>query len=545
MPRLRSSPRAPISHLAFAGLLLLLLGLVFATFPDYGMTTDEGVQQRYGNRLVRFYATLGADDSALWQNNLYYYGGLFELLAQGARRLSPWGMYETRHLVNALFGILGVLAAWGLGSRLAGATGGLLSALFLALTPRFYGDWFANPKDLPFASLYALAAWAILAAADTLPRLGGRQVIVTGVAIGAAAAVRVPGIVLIAWAALLWLGSLALAQGAASADRKITGRAWVRTGMALFATSALAWVVMIATWPWGLVKPFRNPLLAFQKFSNFWDVVTILYEGRPVLRRDLPRDYVLRMLTLTLPELYPLAFLLGTVGVVLLLRKRRLAAPRLFAVAWLASLAAGPLAWMIVRHTPLYNGVRHVLFLLPVLAVLAGVSVAAFVRARPGRLALAAAALALGASAVVTVVDMVQLHPYQYVYFNRSLAGGLPGAVGRYETDYWCASFKEGLEWMVREYRPASVGPIRVWGRPCAGDPLRYYLGRIDTDQRFEPDAYPPHLQLVTTTTVDQPPAHGRVLHTVLRQGAPLLRLIEVEAPPSGDTGTGPPEGGP
>ena len=118
---------------------------------------------------------------------------------------------------------------------------------------------------------------------------------------------------------------------------------------------------------------------------------------------------------------------------------------RLLAGAWLASLAAGPIVWMIGADMPLYNGLRHVLFLLPVLAVLAGVSVTSFVRARPGRLALTAAALALGASAVVTIVDMVQLHPYQYVYFNRSVAGGLPGAVGRYETDYWCASFKEGL----------------------------------------------------------------------------------------------------
>ncbi|MBN2489800.1 MAG: hypothetical protein JXQ29_03000 [Planctomycetes bacterium] len=36
------------------------------------------------------------------------------------------------------------------------------------------------------------------------------------------------------------------------------------------------------------------------------------------------------------------------------------------------------------------------------------------------------------------------LHPLQYVYFNR-LVGGLAGAAGRYDSDYWCASFREAV----------------------------------------------------------------------------------------------------
>ncbi len=524
--------------LAFAVLVLLLLVLVFATFLDYGMTTDEGVQNRYGNRLVRFYATLGADDSALWQNNLYYYGGLFELLAQGARRLSPWGVYETRHLVNALFGILGVVAAWGVGSRLAGPVGGLASALFLVLTPRFYGDWFANPKDLPFASLFLLAAWAILAAADRLPRLGRREVILTGVAIGAAAAVRVAGIVLIAWAALLWVGCLGLDRLGRSERRVIAWRDWARVGAALITVLALAWAVMIAFWPWGLVRPLRHPLLAFQKFSSFWDLVSILFEGRLVLARDLPHDYVPRMLALTLPELYPLAFLLGAIGLARLLWRRRLSGRQVLTGVWLVSLAAGPLAWMILRHTPLYNGVRHVLFLLAVLAVLAGVSVASFVRSRPGRAALTVAALALGAAAVTTLVDMIQLHPYQYVYFNRSFAGGLRGAVGRYETDYWCASFKEGIAWMLREYKPPGEGLVNVKGL-CAGELVWYELERSELGRRFKYDGRPLHVVLVTTAIGDHKRIRGRVLHTVSRQGAPLMQVIEIRSPTGAGRDTG------
>jgi hypothetical protein len=37
---------------------------------------------------------------------------------------------------------------------------------------------------------------------------------------------------------------------------------------------------------------------------------------------------------------------------------------------------------------------------------------------------------------------MVQLHPYQYLYFNR-MSGGLQAAATQYETDYYAHSFKE------------------------------------------------------------------------------------------------------
>src|SRR5512132_3377102 len=137
-----------------AVLLVVLLALVATTFLDYGITADEGVQQRYGRRIVRWYATLGHDRAATEANNLFLYGGAFELVVQAAEAFSPLGVYDTRHLVNALFGVAGIAGAWGLGRLLGGPPAGFLSALFLALTPGYYGHCFANPKDIPFAALY-------------------------------------------------------------------------------------------------------------------------------------------------------------------------------------------------------------------------------------------------------------------------------------------------------------------------------------------------------------------------------------------------------
>lgn len=516
-------------HLLTALLLVTLLGVMLATFRDYGIATDEGVQHRYGRRIVRWYATLGAADEATHANDLYLYGGFFELCAQGAIALLPFGTFDARHLANALFGLLGVVAAWGIGCRVGGPRAGLLSALFLALTPGFYGHFFANPKDLPFASLFALAIWVALRAGDRVPRLDWREVLLTGLAIGLASGVRVAGIVLYGYVAVLWLGCWWLARREDDASGSpVSGLAGVLSAIA--GAVVVGWAVMIAFWPWAQVDPLRNPFRAFQKFSRFWADASVLFDGRFLLSGGLPRAYMPKLLALTLPDFYAIAYLLGAFAVVSWLRERRPGpdfARRAFQLLWVVALATAPVGWVVVNRTPVYNGVRHLLFVVPFLAVLAGLSAAAWFErgwSRPARLV---AAAGLAVSLVITLVDMVELHPYQYVYFNRLFAGGLPRAAERYETDYLCASYKEGIEWMAREYlRPGLREPVRVDGN-CSHVPFWYYLDR----GAVETTHVGPHVVFATTTFGDHQKTPGRVVHVVRRQGVPLLYVFEQRPP--------------
>lgn len=514
--------------------ILLVAGLfcvVLATFGDYGITWDEGVQHRYGRRLVRWYASLGADDGAVHANDLYFYGGLFELIAQLATRLSPLGVYETRHLLNALFGLVGVIAAWGLGSRIGGPAAGFFSALLLALTPSFYGHAFANPKDIPLASLMALAAWAVLRATDRLPHLGWTDVLTVGTAIGLASGVRVAGIVMYGYAALLWLACFWLSRRARRGRaERFTAAELGDLACAFAAVVVLGWALMVALWPWAQVDPLGNPFRALQKFSRFRDNVSVFFEGQFVLSRELPRYYILKMLALKLPESYAFAWLLGAAALVW--SRRRPFTPgrarRAIQTIWVAALGAAPLAWIVVRQTPLYNGLRHVLFVVPFLAVLAGVSLAAFLRAQRSRLARALAVAAFTVPLLVAAFDMVQLHPYEYVYYNRLLAGGLAGAADRYEAEYWCASYKEAIEWTVREYGSrAGKAPIRIAGY-CSDVPFWYYLPRLKAEGwcRVVSLDDSPDLVLVPTTA-RRGVALGRVVHVVERQGVPLLHVID------------------
>jgi hypothetical protein len=517
-------------------LLLALLGLVLATFLDYGITYDEGVQNRYGRRLVRWYATFGANTSATTQNNLYLYGGCFELIVQGAERLTGLGVYDNRHLINALFGLLGFVAVWGLGSHVGGNAAGFLAMLFLALTPGYYGHLFANPKDLPFASLYALGAWLVLKASEKVPRLGWREILATGVMVGFAAGTRVAGLSLLAFAAVLWLGCLWLR--AREAEPPSAGPWWRglgRLGLAWLGTFVLGWAVMLAFWPWALLDPIRHPLEALAKFSDFWNP-DLLWEGEMIAAADLPRSYIVKTLAFGLPEFYFLAFLVGTGSLVPFVARARRESTKTKALLqglWLAALPAVPIAWVVANRTPLYNGYRHVLFVIPFLAVLAALGAAGFLTSRAPRLARGAAALAFATLLLLTAVDAVQLHPYQYVYFNRLLAGGLPGAADRFDTDYWGASYKEATEWVDETYSELDLKQrVRV-SAFAVHVPLNYYLGRSETGGRFQIGSMgrPPHLFLAPTSYRVHEGVQGEVVHVVERQGVPLLYVFEVRKP--------------
>ena len=517
-------------------LLLVLLGLVLSTFGDYGITWDEGVQNRYGRRLVRWYATAGGDASATTQNDLYWYGGFFELVVQGAAGLTGLGVYENRHLLNALFGLVGFVAVWGLGSHLGGAAAGFAAMLVLALTPGYYGHLFANPKDLPFASLYALAAWLALRASEHTPTPGWRAALAVGTAIGLAAGTRVAGLSLLPFTGALWLATLWLRTREAQPSRRWPRRADLgRLGLAGAGTLIVGWTVMLAFWPWALLDPLRNPVRALGKFSRFWNP-DLLWEGEMIAAADVPRTYIVKSLAYGLPELYFLAFLLGALALVALVRRGWRETPvqrRLVQGFWLAALPAAPIVWVMVNRTPLYNGYRHLLFVIPFLAVLAGLGLAGFLHGRAPRLLRRLAAALFAALGLLTVVDAVQLHPYQYVYFNRLLAGGLKGAVDRFDTDYWGASYKEGAEWVAEHY-PTDDLRERVRISAFAVDvPLKYYLARSDVGGRFRTVrlGQKPHLVFAPTSYRHHQRVRGRVVHVVERQGAPLLHIIEVRPP--------------
>src|SRR6185437_11970565 len=82
------------------------------TFRDYGLGWDDYTHSQYGDLLLKLYGSGFADTRALSFVNLYKYGGGFDIAATLAAKVSPFDLFETRRLIGAAIGILGLFTTW-------------------------------------------------------------------------------------------------------------------------------------------------------------------------------------------------------------------------------------------------------------------------------------------------------------------------------------------------------------------------------------------------------------------------------------------------
>jgi hypothetical protein len=499
--------------------------VVCATFRDYGVPWDAQGEAEYGALLIRFYTSGFQDHSAFNFVNFRFYGGGFELPAALLARVSPFSVYETRHLFCALLGVLGIAATWRLARKLGGPRAGALAAGMLSLNPAWYGNGFINARDVPFGAGMVTSLLLTIRALEELPRIRGRTRIALGVVIGLTVSVRVGGVLAILFSCVpiaLWL----LGRIRSSASREVVAREVVQIAGALLAIGAVAYAVMIVFWPWAAQSPL-NPLRALQMFSRFPFDANVLFEGALVPARNLPASYLPVQFLLRSPESLLVGLAIAAAIGCFALRGglgRLLELPRLQLVA-VCFAALFPFAYFVVMRPVAYNGMRHFLFVIPPLSVLAAL---AFDRALQVELPTLRSAVALGLAlaALSQTGSLIRLHPDQYTYFNR-LAGGTRGAHGRYELDYWGTSLEEATDLLVGELeddipRPAAHRPYKV-----------YVCGNVWSASTFFPKWLVPvehieqaEFQIAIDNFFCKHAAGGRRIAEVEREGA-VLSYVE------------------
>ena len=251
--------------LAFALLIVALFVLVGATFREYAVSNDEGLQHHYGELIVAYYKSGLADKSVFDYGNLYLYGGLFDIIAVLLAHVLPFDPYDIRHLMCAVAGTGGVAATWATARMIAGPRAGLLAGLALALCGVWYGSMFNHTKDVPFASAMMGATFFLLRAARSLPDPRRRDILWFGILLGAALGLRATGLLMVCYAvALIGLQSWSLRQH----DWRRFARVSARSLLHFVPAFAVAYVIMIASWPWASLA-FLNPARAIFAFAHF------------------------------------------------------------------------------------------------------------------------------------------------------------------------------------------------------------------------------------------------------------------------------------
>lgn len=192
----------------------------------------------------------------------------------------------------------------------------------------------------------------------------------------------------------------------------------------------------------------------------------------------------------------------------------------------LVAFGAGfPIGYVILSHSPLYDGIRHLLFVIPPLMVLTAVGITKWTEQIQNTWIRRAFIFITGLLLALTLQDMVQLHPNQYVYFNCLIAGGIGQASKKYETDYWRHSYKQGIRWI-------ETTIAKPTGRKLRLSSLHPNLERQLDPNRFE-FAHPPEradLYLGTTRFDEHRLIPGEIVHIVRANSVPLLYIIRPDS---------------
>src|ERR1700720_2966883 len=298
-----------------AVVLLVAIGAVAAvTFRDYGLGWDDYTHSQYGALLVSLYQSNFADQRALSFVNRYMYGGGFDILATLAAKILPFGLFETRRLLGAVVGLVGLFATWRLGRRLGGPLTRLLAIALLATCPLYYGHILINSKDGPFAAVMAIALLDLVRAFQEYPRATPATIALCGTGIGLAIGARVLGGFAVA-NALLPLPLIAAVRGRAIGAKPALSECGAFL-VPLLPATILAYLVMGLVWPWSVLSPL-NPFRAVEYFSNFFEKPwRELFDGQLIPVIDMPRSYVPTLFAVQVPELLLALGLCGTAGAI-------------------------------------------------------------------------------------------------------------------------------------------------------------------------------------------------------------------------------------
>ena len=482
-PQLAGRSRATLNFLTVhSGLLIcalfLLVGLDLA--GDYGFNHDDPFQRQIAVGNLDY--ILGrADRIEVVNYRDVVYSTVIELpllLAERALGLEDYHyIHRLRTTLTHLLFIIGGWFCYRLAWRLFdNRLIAVLALLLFLLHPRIYAHSYLNSKDLPFLSMFVIALY-LLERAFRRDTVGAFMLL--GIGVGLLINLRIMGIMLLAAALAMRGMDLFFARGGLERKQILltAGLFTLAAGLTVYGLSPYAWT-----------NPLDYLIINLNLTTNALTVWPQLFQGKLIPSNELPPHYLPVWFSITTP---PLILLLGFIGMAAIVAQS-LARPEAvfrntrgrFGLLLAAAFLLPPLAVVLLGSNQ-YQGWRHLYFLHAPLCLLAagggGWLAAALVR--QGRRRAGAYAL-MGLGLGLILLQMTQLHPLQYVYFNFLADRTTPEHLQtRYFMDYWRLANRAALVELLKRH-PGETLVVRRGPRddktlpPAARQRLRRPGGR-------------------------------------------------------------------
>ncbi len=437
---------------------ILLAGMLFVS-RDAGISGDEKVHYEHSEKVYDYFMSMGKDQDAINtpETHLQYYGQLPDNIAAF---FIHWfeieDIYGFRHLFSAFLGWLAIFVSALFARWLKGYWTAIITLILFAVSPRFMGHAQNNLKDIPFALAYIAGVFYILKLTYinfksetffTIPLLVASIALSIGI--------RAGGIILLFY---LVLAAFLCFMIDLANKKKILWKKLKRTILLVFIISLSSYLVGILLWPYALQNPFVNPWKSAILMTNFTTSIQQLFEGKFFWSEYHPWYYLPKYMLITIPVIV----FLGLASFIVFSKK--IIEPRLkFIYYFLFFTFLFPVLLVIILGSNLYGAWRHFIFVYPVLVILASVGLyELFLRMNKTMWK------AIVVAGLVILVQhpfsfMIKSHPYYYLYYNQ-FVGGLKGAYGSYETDYYYATLKSGAEWLKTQLKEDDINDRVVVG---------------------------------------------------------------------------------
>jgi hypothetical protein len=451
------------------GLLLLALSVIVSLqiYQHYGLSSDEHGQSLIGERFYQYVFESDPDFHNYIERD---HGAGFELpltiLAKKLNISDPRDIFLMRHIVSHLFFLLCMFAGYLLALKIfKNQWLACLAFVMLVMHPRIYAHSYFNSKDVPamgtFMLAIALSYWAFLKKNPLL-------FLLVGIVCGYSASIRLMNVIILGPMFILFLFDLVTAI-------RSRQNIWLPLANPLMVLAGCG-ITLYICWPtlWG--DPVNNLLESYASLSKFRWFGNVWFAGSEIEAKYVPWSYIPTWFMLTTPEIW---VLFGILGMILLIADL-VNTPRAFFTnadqqffLFLLLCFVAPIATIIILESTVYDDWRHLYFIYPAFVFLALYCIHRLAK-RKFRIAIIALCVA---EVIVVTRFMIKAHPFQGVYFNYFISHEQDYLQKKYELDYWGASNKAGLEWVLAHSGSDSIRINDAWI-------LGFNLNILDPQQR-------------------------------------------------------------
>ena len=435
------------SDFLYKSILFFSLIILLVSSWDAPMSGDEYVHVKQAEKNIRYIQSLGKDKEALNTpiSRLKHYGQSFDTITTFAAQVfGVENLYRFRHVSNAVVAWLTVLFASLLTIKISRSKVAGFIAVFLFLgTLRFMGHATNNLKDIPFAFAFIFSIYFIIRFLEKMPKISwiDLALITQGLALGIS--IRIGGLLIFAYFILftgLFLYYLFVSGTLQNVNLASLG---VKVGVLSISVFVLAYFSAILIWPWALENPIKNPWISLDLMHHYPTTVRQIFEGELYWSDRFPWYYLFKYLLFTLPVIVLIGFAFSLYYIWKFDHGKSI----IFSLFTLVAVGF-PLFYAATTGANVYGGWRQMLFVFPLMVVLAAIGLWKFWMIIYAKKWLRIIGFSL---AIVLLIGPVRFfisnYPYQYTFFNQLIVG-ISGAYGNYELDYYFTSYKKAYNFI-------------------------------------------------------------------------------------------------